>query len=753
MAREQKPFHIFACGVLGAGKSSIINDLLGYQICTVEDPLDTFHRQISDPGFPAKQLDYETKPENETLERVKTAEELEVRIEPEINVNQEVPKIEMLNTEDRLTEAITEAEIIEPKTTEVHTSAHEVRVNSEVPKETNDPVTEMLEPTITDSEVEMPAHEVIPEVPVLTEVETPAHEVGMNSKVPKETNDRVTEIREPQAETPAHGVIPEVPVTEMLIELETPAYELGMNSKVPKETNDRVTEMRGPEVETPAHGVIPEVPVTEMLTEVETPDSETSLRVNSEVSKETNDQVTEMLEPKITEVETPAHEVTPKVAKEIVTEMLTEMETPAHEVRMNPKDQDTEMLEHIKATKVETLAPDTEVPKETKVQVVEVTDPKITEVEMHTHEIGVNLETPRIEMLKTEGRVIEAEKVEPKKEVETLLPENKGNPEVETLEPEDQVRTGNSDVKTTESINRLKVEITGIETFQQSINGVVVTVFEALTQQETHVSGVNYLQHTLEKCQEADLVLFCLDMRTCRWTDQEKDSIKSIAQTFEKEFWNRCVLVLTKANMIRVPTEERKDNRGYHERIYKQLHNEFRQQLASEGVPQSIVNSIPAVAAGEVDDDDIVTRSLYYTSEKDSFAQNERKDYLTELWLTCLERTERKRDFLDITTAGRLNLKKSDNKDDKWMLEHIKHYLEKDFPKKHKSGYASLVEHKGATLQLDTDQLKRIKLTVNVPDRQDVPDRQESLNVLDKQENQQKKSNCCTYCCQKCIIL
>ena len=736
MAREQKPFHIFACGVHGAGKSSLINDLLGYQICTVQDPLNMLCQQISDPGFPAKQPDYEIKPENETLEGVKTAEELEVRIEPEINVNLEVPKIEMLNTEDRLTEAITEAEIIGPKTADVHTSAHEVRVNSEAP----------------DSEVEMPAHEVTPEVPVtemLTEVETPAHELGMNSKVPKEKNNRVTEMREPEVETPAHGVIPEVPVTEMLIEVETPAYELGMN---PKETNDRVTEMREPEVETPAHGVIPEVPVTEMLTEVETPDSEA--RVNSEVSKETNDQVTEMLEPKITEVETPAHEVTAKVAKEIVKEMLTEMETPAHEVRMNPKDRDTEMLEHIKATKVETLAPDTEVPKETKIQVVEVTDPKITEVEMHdTHEIGVNLETPKIEMLKTEGRVIEAEKVEPKKEVETILPEDKGlkgNPEVETLEPEDQVRTGNSDVKTTESINRLKVEITGIETFQQSINGVVVTVFEALTQQEAHIS---YLQHTLDKCQEADLVLFCLDMGTCRWTDQEKDSIKSIAQTFEKEFWNRCVLVLTKANMIRVPTEERKDNRGYHERIYKQLLNEFHQQLASEGVPQSIVNSIPAVAAGEIDDDDIVTRSLYYTSEKDSFAQNERKDYLTELWLTCLERTERKRDFLDITTAGRLNLKKSDNEDDKWTLEHIKHYLEKDFPKQHKSGYASLVEHKGATLQLDTDQLKRIKLTVNVPDRQDVPDRQENLNALDKQENQQKKNNCCTYCCQKCIIL
>lgn len=564
MARKQKPFHILACGVLGAGKSSLINDLLGYQICTVQDPVNTFG---CDPGFLAKQPDYETKPENEPQEQLKTVEELEVRIEPEVST------IEMLKAEDRLTEA----EIQEPKMTEVETPAHEVRD---------------------------------------AEVETPAHEVGD------------------------------------------------------------------------------------------------------------------------TEVETPA-----EVPKQTVTEILTKVEMPAHEVRVNPKDRDTQMLE---SPKVEILAPEiilnTEVPKETKDRVMEMTEP-MTEEEMPTLEIGVNLETPRMEMLETEGRVIEAETLEPKKEVK---PENKGNPEVKTLELEDQVRIGNSDVKTIKPEDQLKTGITGIETFQQNINGVVVTVFETSTQQERHVSSVNYLQRTLGRCQEADLVLFCLDMRTSRWTDQEKDSIKNIAQTFEKEFWNKCVLVLTKANMIRVPTEERKDNRGYHERIYKRLLHEFRQQLASEGVPQSIVYRIPAVAAGEVDDDDIIARNLHYTSQKDSFVRNQRKDYLAELWLTCLERLEQKRDFLDITTAGRLDVKNSDTRnkdeDNKWMLRHIKQHLVKDLdPEQNKLGYVSLVENEGAILQFDSDQLKRIKHAINI----DIPDRS---------ENQQEECSCASFC-QQCIIL
>ena len=610
MARKQKPFHIFACGVLGAGKSSLINDLLGYQICTVQDPVNTFG---CDPGFLAKQPDYETKPENEPQEQLKTVEELEVRIEPEVS------KIEMLKAEDRLTEA----EIQEPKMTEVETPAHEVR----------------------DAEVETPAHEVGD-----TEVQTPAHE----------------KLRDAEVETPAH----EVRDTEV----ETPAHEV--------------------KVETPAHEV------------------------------------------RDTEVETPA-----EVPKQTVTEILTKVERPAHEVRVNPKDRDTQMLE---SPKVEILAPEiilnTEVPKETKDRVMEMTEP-ITEEEMPTLEIGVNLETPRMEILETEGRVIEAETLEPKKEVK---PENKGNPEVKTLELEDQVRIGNSDVKTIKPEDQLKTGITGIETFQQNINGVVVTVFETSTQQERHVSSVNYLQRTLGRCQEADLVLFCLDMRTSRWTDQEKDSIKNIAQTFEKDFWNKCVLVLTKANMIRVPTEERKDNRGYHERIYKRLLHEFRQQLASEGVPQSIVYRIPAVAAGEVDDDDIIARNLHYTSQKDSFVRNQRKDYLAELWLTCLERLEQKRDFLDITTAGRLDVKNSDTRnkdeDNKWMLQHIKQHLVKDLdPEQNKLGYVSLVENEGAILQFDSDQLKRIKHATNI----DIPDRS---------ENQQEECSCASFC-QQCIIL
>ena len=181
------------------------------------------------------------------------------------------------------------------------------------------------------------------------------------------------------------------------------------------------------------------------------------------------------------------------------------------------------------------------------------------------------------------------------------------------------------------------------------------------------------------------------------------------------------------------------------ERIYKRLHNQFRQQLASEGIPESIVYRIPAVAAGFIDENDIPARSLYYTSQKDSFIQNQRKDYLAELWITCLEQIERKSEFLDITTAGRLDLKKSDNEDDKWMLEHVKRYLEKDFEinhKQHKSGSASLVECKGAaTLQFDSDQLKRIKLNVNI----DVP-------ASERLENRRKECNC-TCSCQQCIIL
>ena len=51
-----------------------------------------------------------------------------------------------------------------------------------------------------------------------------------------------------------------------------------------------------------------------------------------------------------------------------------------------------------------------------------------------------------------------------------------------------------------------------------------------------------------------------------------------LTEKFGKYFWEKCVFLLTKANMIRVPGEDKKNKRAYHERLYANFIHQIRQE-------------------------------------------------------------------------------------------------------------------------------------------------------------------------------
>ena len=172
-----------------------------------------------------------------------------------------------------------------------------------------------------------------------------------------------------------------------------------------------------------------------------------------------------------------------------------------------------------------------------------------------------------------------------------------------------------------------------------NINGTIVTIWDSPGLQDDTVDEEQYLQDMYDKCRDVNLVLYCVEMTTVRWTDQDKRAVTLLTGKFGKDFWKKCVLVLTKANMVHVPRENRPDKRAYHERLYANFIHKFRQQ---PGIKEISKSSLTAVAVGIVegdyddkDDQAYNDRHLWYVSERSS--SSEREDFIAELWVTVFE--------------------------------------------------------------------------------------------------------------------
>lgn len=177
------------------------------------------------------------------------------------------------------------------------------------------------------------------------------------------------------------------------------------------------------------------------------------------------------------------------------------------------------------------------------------------------------------------------------------------------------------------------------------ISGVIVSIFDSPGLQDGTNSDEEYLEDMYSKCKDVDLVIYCIDMTVPRYTEDEIRATQLMTNKFGTDFWNRCVLVLTKANNVRVPPREKKSKREYHIRLYNSHKTQFSEQLIDQGVPKDVAKGIPAVAAGcfdpEIPDDDPDNeRFIWYVSDKAKLkSSDERMDFLKELWLTCFERT------------------------------------------------------------------------------------------------------------------
>ena len=171
-------------------------------------------------------------------------------------------------------------------------------------------------------------------------------------------------------------------------------------------------------------------------------------------------------------------------------------------------------------------------------------------------------------------------------------------------------------------------QVTG---YPMIMNGVMVTIFDSPGLQDGTADDI-YLADMKAKCSDVDLVFYCLEMTQSRWTPPEVNSIRLLTDTFGVSFWDKAILVLTKANLLQSPKViSEKDKVIHFETTTKNHAKTFSKQLyaicCQPGLmsdPGSLprANTIPAVPAGSAAVQ-VLTNG---------------KHFIGNLWVTCTER-------------------------------------------------------------------------------------------------------------------
>lgn len=162
-------------------------------------------------------------------------------------------------------------------------------------------------------------------------------------------------------------------------------------------------------------------------------------------------------------------------------------------------------------------------------------------------------------------------------------------------------------------------------------NNVKVTVFDTPGLADTTGNDERYLRQILEHVRTVDLFLFCTDITSKRFGDDDARTIKKLTETFGASLWDHALVVLTFANQVHLDVNEKDLSDLFQQRIGR-FQKKIQKFLLSEGVHDEAVSNLPFVPAGEVTKPRLP----------------DRENWLTALWVAAFKRINRnaKADFL-----------------------------------------------------------------------------------------------------------
>ena len=211
-------------------------------------------------------------------------------------------------------------------------------------------------------------------------------------------------------------------------------------------------------------------------------------------------------------------------------------------------------------------------------------------------------------------------------------------------------------------------------------DGSIITIWDSPGLQDGTDNEAEYLQDMYDKCQNVDLVIYCIEMTIPRWTLSEIKATQLLTKTFGISFWEKTVIVLTKANAVAILPKHRGNERKYHNRIYDNIQIRFQKQLEEEKVSHDVAIGIPFVCAGLCDENDPENpeRYLWYVSDSDSDTDpTEKIDFMPEFWETCLVRLRTEIAYFKFMKATTDNMNRIESTIKEEMSVHTKELMQK----------------------------------------------------------------------------
>ena len=141
-----------------------------------------------------------------------------------------------------------------------------------------------------------------------------------------------------------------------------------------------------------------------------------------------------------------------------------------------------------------------------------------------------------------------------------------------------------------------------IEVNTANVAGVEVTIYDTRGLHDPRCS-TRSLTHEFKKCcKEVDIVFICHDM-TSRMDDTAVCTSQILAKAFNEKIWEKCIFVLTKANLCLNDDDDDDDDDGDDAtEVMKQQMQEycsvFYEYLIKSGVQKAVAADIPVCVAG-----------------------------------------------------------------------------------------------------------------------------------------------------------
>lgn len=133
------------------------------------------------------------------------------------------------------------------------------------------------------------------------------------------------------------------------------------------------------------------------------------------------------------------------------------------------------------------------------------------------------------------------------------------------------------------------------------INKVEITVFDTPGLADGTGNEKDYLEKIKEKVTTFDVFIFCTEMNTRRFRNDDIKTIEKLTEAFGSQLWEHAVVALTFANEVQPPPSHKDANlQAFFDERVRVFKKKIQDVVLKVGVPGEAVIKVPFVAAGDI---------------------------------------------------------------------------------------------------------------------------------------------------------